>query len=126
MVEFDFEGRLDLWVCQQTTKRALGSVVVFLYESAAAFLLTKFHRRVEEVNQQPEVLIQLSDQGDLLFGFIPMVANGLTDDVVVLLLHVAGIVAMVGSSPGERDLMKSTPALQILVDEDGVVVGVQG
>ena len=67
-----------------------------------------------------------SDQSDFPFGFISMVTNGLTDDVGVLLLHVAGIVAMVGPGPGERDLMKSTPVLQILVDEDGVVVGVQG
>ncbi len=126
MVEFDFEGRRDMWICQQTTKRALSFVVVFLYVSPNAFLLTKLHRGVEEVNQQPEVLIQLSDKSDLLFDFIPMVTDGLTDDAVVLLLDVAGIVAMVGTGPGERDLKSSTPVLQVLVDEGRVVVGVDG
>ena len=64
-------------------------------------------------------------QFHLLFGLVAGIPQGLAHDVVVLLLHVAGVVTVIGSSAAIGDGLQSAPALQRLVEKGTVVVRVQ-
>jgi len=68
---------------------------------------------------------ELADQGHFLLGLVAGVAHRLAHDVEVFLLHVAGIVAVVGAAPRVGDALGGAPGLQGLVEEGTVVVRVQ-
>ena len=81
---------------------------------------------VEEVDQQPQPIVELVEQLDLLLGLQTQVADVAAYHVVVLLLGEVVVVLAVGARTGELDALLAAVAVQVVVDELAAAVGVQG
>lgn len=53
----------------------------------------------------------------MFWGFIAIIADGATDDGIVLLLDEAIIVFAIGATPGEGDLLVMAVPQELVVDE---------
>ncbi len=97
MTELDLEGCRNPGVIQQTAKGSSGFLVGFVDPTPLAMLFNQFHRGVKEVDQKAQMFIESGNQSDFLLGFISGIPYSLADDVVILLLHIAGVVAVIGA-----------------------------
>ena len=70
------------------------------------------------------MMIELSDQLQLLRGVVPEVAQRLADMGVVFLLDVSVVVLAVGPGMSELELLIDAVLVKLGVDEGVVVVGV--
>ena len=72
---------------------------------------------VEEVDQQPQLIVELVEQRDLLLGLQAQVADVPAHHVVVLLLGEVVVVLAVGARAGEADALLVAVAVQVVVDD---------
>ena len=105
-------------------QRGLRRVVVPAESRADAFFALEFHRRQEEILQQPQVGIHGVHRRERGSGVIPHIPHQFADMRPVLLLDVRVVVLLVRSPARELDLVGPAVLMQVRVDEFRAVVGV--
>src|SRR3989304_10186991 len=84
----------------------------------------ELHGRLKEVYVQPHVVIQSFQTLMSGSGSISIVAHQTAYHIPILLLHMAAIVFLVGTRPGEGNLLLVTVGVEALVDEFAAVIRV--
>jgi hypothetical protein len=84
----------------------------------------KLHGRLEEVDVQPNQIIYPPQTFKPCFRGIPIVPHQAAHHIAILLFDMTAIVLLIGTRPGEGDLLITTVVVEALIDELAAVVRV--
>lgn len=112
----------DGWMVQDALIWCHRRIVATREMAAAADFLAQLHARLEEVGVEPQELIELVEQLDLVGLIVAIIAHGGADDGVVLLLDEAVVVLAIGAAAGKADMFLFAIAAELVVDELPAVV----
>ena len=116
-LELPGRGLVELAGRHQTLKSGGGPIIALDHSGSMAFFRDEFSNRLEEVHQEPLLLIELLQSSVGLPGAIAVVANRISDRGPVPLFNKGLVVLAIRAAASEADPLILAVANDELVDE---------